>query len=524
MDIVTIDGLPVFQAKVDSEESGMLRISLVDAPAVQSDFQAFKKETSRKLLYAIQDEEKRRILGVVMRADFPIFRRDSKLGEYYIIYKADTIREMAERYLEENRQNFVNLMHEEGSEVEGVQMVQYFIKGSGINPDGFEDIADGSLFAEFHVTNDDVWEEVKAGTYKGFSLEGYFDLVPEKNKNYVEEVVDTLDGKFAEIFNSKNLKNMTKKKGLLARLAAALVREAMGNVTTDKGVLAWDSSDDLKAGDSVYIEDSEGGLVEAPDGEYITGDGKTIVVVDGKVSEIRDPEAEVAPTGEGEGDFAEVPTDNGTLEWDGEGELEAGKEVFITDEDGNRIPAPDGEYVTEDGKTIVVVEGKVSEIRDPKAEVAPQDTAFHRIAQAFAETYEEKYKKIYEAIAALGFDPYGYIVEAADDFAVYCTWGKSGDKYTRFDVSWDADGNAIVSNPVEVKPAFVEKESEAKAEVSVEEAESLRRENAELRSQLEALKKAPAAKPAHEEVKEGMAFARTGNRRLDNLSRIMSAK
>lgn len=322
MDIVTIDGLPVFQAKVDSEESGMLRISLVDAPAVQSDFQAFKKETSRKLLYTIQDEEKRRILGVVMRADFPIFRRDSKLGEYYIIYKADTIREMAERYLEENRQNFVNLMHEEGSEVEGVQMVQYFIKGSGINPDGFEDIADGSLFAEFHVTNDDVWEEVKAGTYKGFSLEGYFDLVPEKNKNYVEEVVDTLDGKFAENFNSKNLKNMTKKKGLLARLAAALVREAMGNVTTDKGVLAWDSSDDLKAGDSVYIEDSEGGLVEAPDGEYITGDGKTIVVVDGKVSEIRDPEAEVASTGEGKGDFAEVPTDNGTLEWDGEGELD----------------------------------------------------------------------------------------------------------------------------------------------------------------------------------------------------------
>lgn len=519
MEIVRIDGKPVFEAKVDSEDAGMLRISLVDDPAVQSDFLAFNNTAPRRLLYAIEDEEKRLILGVVMRADFPIYRKDESLGEYYIIYRADTIREMAEKYLADNRQNLVNLMHKEGTDVEGVQMVQYFIKGGGLAPLGFDDIADGSLFAEFHVTNDDVWKAIKEGTYKGFSLEGLFDLVPEQNKTYVEEVVDILEGKFREEINPLNLRNMkNKKKGLLARLAAALVREAMGNVTTDKGILAWDSSDDLKAGDNVYIQDTDGGLSPAPDGTYTTGDGKKIIVAGGEVSEIIDDSAEVGE-GEGEGEnFASAATDKGTLEWD-EGKLEAGKEVFITDEDGNRNPAPDGEYRTEDGKVIVVVDGKVAEIRDDSAEVAPQDTAFHRIAQAFAETYEEKYKKIYEAIAALGFDPYGYIVEAADDFAVYCTWGESGDKYTRFEVSWDADGNAIVSNPVEVKPAFVEKD----APVPAEEIENLRNENASLRSQLETLRKTPAAKPAHQEFNESGTPVKTGIRGLDNLSRIMSA-
>ena len=151
--IVTIDGLPVYQAVISDEKCGMLRISLVDDPAVQSNFVAFSKnQQPRQLMYAVQDEDKRLVLGVVMRADFPIYRRqpltDDKEVEFYIIYKADTIRTMAEKYLAENRQNLVNIMHEKGSEVEGVQMVQYFIKGAGLNPEGFDNIADGSLFAE----------------------------------------------------------------------------------------------------------------------------------------------------------------------------------------------------------------------------------------------------------------------------------------------------------------------------------------------------------------------------------------
>lgn len=41
-------------------------------------------------------------------------------------------------------------------------------------PKGFEDIADGSWFGSFKVENDNIWQEVKAGTFKGFSVEGLF--------------------------------------------------------------------------------------------------------------------------------------------------------------------------------------------------------------------------------------------------------------------------------------------------------------------------------------------------------------
>ena len=418
---------PIYEALVTSEDAGMLRISLVDLPAVESNFLAFAKEDGEPVrLYFVRDEERRIVRGVVMRADYPILRRNGDY-EYYIVFRADTIRVMAEKYLAESRQNKVDEMHNH-NDVDDVQMVQYFIKdtGAGISPSGFEDIADGSLFAEFHVLNDEVWAKVKDGTYRGFSLEGAFELAPEQMKAIPK--------------TDKNMSKIKRFKAALARLLAEF-----GNISTDKGVLAWDGDEDLKEGDAVYIEDADGNREAAPDGDYVTTDAKTVVVADGKVAEIRDPEAEVAPEEpaqeeaekEPEQTFGRIATDNGELLWEGEADLEAGREVFV-EREGELVPAPDGEYKTEDGKTIVVVEGRVAEIRDPEAEVAPE-------------------------------------------------------------------------------PAVDEEKA------------ALRAENAELRSQVETLtarvaelSRMPAAKPAHEEVKETETkLRRTGNKGLDRIAALM---
>lgn len=371
--MVTIGGIPVFDALITDEETGMMKISLVDDPAVMSDFLAF--DNHRKMqMYSVTDDARRLVRGVVMRADFPIYRRDERMGEYYIIYKPETIRLMAEKYLAESRQNDVNVMH--STDVDGVQMVQWFIKGDGVSVNGFDDIADGSLFAEFHIVNDEVWNAVKEGTYKGFSLEGYFDLAPEENLKEMEEIVEDLDGKFERIIK-KSIINITMSKINRFKAALAKLLAVFGNVTTDKGVLAWDGEDDLKAGDAVYIEDQEGNRTDAPDGDYITSDNKTIVVVDGKVSEIKDQEAEVAPEEPAEEapaeNYGRIITDKYELVWEGEEDLKEGDEVFIEEAEAGLVPAPDGEYKTEDGKTIVVVDGKVAEIRDAEAEVAPEE-------------------------------------------------------------------------------------------------------------------------------------------------------
>lgn len=302
--VVTINGIPVYDALVTDDECGMNRISLVDAPAVEADFLAFAKDKHPQM-YSVTDEEKRIVRGVVMRADFPIYRRDNR-GEYYVIYKADTIRKMAEKYLLESKQNEVNLDHQDDAEVDGVQMVQWFIKDTeaGVNPAGFEDIAEGSLFAEFHVVNDEVWASIKDGTYKGFSLEGVFDMQPEQDKAEVESIVESLDGIFTKLYKDNKMSKLQRFKEALSKIMMEC-----GNVTTDKGILYWESEDDLKQGDEVFVEDAEGNKVAAEDGDYTTEDSKIVVVVDGKVAEIKDAEAEVAPE-----QPAEQPTEEANVQ------------------------------------------------------------------------------------------------------------------------------------------------------------------------------------------------------------------
>lgn len=472
--MITFNGLPLYRATLAQEGDGVIRVSLVDDPAVCSNFDVFSKAQERKTaLYAIQDEEKRLVRGVVLRADFPIYRKDSaEETGYYVTFGREEIRKIAERYLADGRQNAVDTDHD-GQEVEGVRMVQYFLKDSaaGIAPEGFDDIADGSLFAEYHVTNDDVWNEIKDGTWKGFSVEIFYTLIPAGDTMAREE--DDRDAVAVVRLLRRlihNCTDMSKLANLRARLARILAE--FGSITTDKGVIHWDGEDDLKAGDSVWFEDEDGNRVDAQDGDYVTADGKTIVVVDGKVSEIRDPEAEVA---------------------------------------------------TEEEET------------ETQAEESAALRRFNAVRAAFDESFEDKEKAIQDAIYATreSDDPW-YLYEAGDDFAVITTWNEETYKesYVRYDIAWNEDGTAVASNPTEVELEFVpadapeaaEGPSEEEFEQAVQAAADYKAENETLKARIAELEKTPAGPSAREKYNrnEGgpLLSGSTGDKGLDRLARI----
>lgn len=456
--MVTIDGLPVYRALVDDPETGMYKISLVDDPAVESLFQKFSAER-RVLTYRVEDEERRIVRGVVMRADFPIYRRDPRFGEYYIVYTAETIRVMAEKYLLEGRQNAVNLQHEDGSDVEGVQMVQCFIKdtAAGISPEGFGDIADGSLFAEFHVVNDEVWEAVKEGTYRGFSLEGVFSLQPEQDADWVRDIVARLRGIFSEL-KTDNMGRMNRLKEALARML-----QELGSVTTDRGALQWDGEDDLRAGMDVYTGEGED-RAPAPDGDYRTEDGKVIRVENGKVAEIRDDSAEVAGA-------AQQPE-----------------------------PARDPEPEPERSPAELVREA-LSKTYDEK-----QRLIYEALSRLMA-------RDVYFYLAEAA-DDYAVAWEwnGADDTT----------RYMRYALTWENDV-PVPGEAVEVRAAFIPVDMEVTFEEVSAERDSLRAELEEVRAELERLRAEPLARPAHEEVKGGASTKPTGNRGLDRLARYLDA-
>lgn len=265
--------IPVFDALIENFDEGIYKISLVDLPAVESDFIAFKKG-DKVMKFEVENEEQRMVTGVIMRADFNIYRYDEDFGEYYIRYSKETIKQMAEKMMADNTFNNINLMHEDGTDVEGVNLVELFIKDTekGINPTNFEDIENGSLFATYKINNEAIWEEIKNGTFRGFSLEGYFQVERAKLKKQTQKnklnIMSTLFNKF--------LKSFVK----------------CGSVETDKGTLYWVGEADLQIGDELFYNTENEEAVKVEDGEYKLEDGTVIVVTDGLVSEIREADGE----------------------------------------------------------------------------------------------------------------------------------------------------------------------------------------------------------------------------------------
>ena len=75
--------------------------------------------------------------------------------------------------------------------------------------------------------------------------------------------------------------------------------------------------------------------------------------------------------------LGEVKTDKAVLTYDGDGELEVGMEVFVETEADDTIEymhPEDGEYIMEDGRTIVIKDGFVEEIKEKVEEPTTEPT------------------------------------------------------------------------------------------------------------------------------------------------------
>lgn len=180
--------IEIYEATLTDDAIGMYTISLVDDPAMEVDWMAFSKDTQSVenetlKLSILEDGMEHKVMVVICRADFPVLRK--KDGELiYVVWKKDTIKTMAQRFLKNGYQGYVNIQHQENSYVDGVEMEQIFVKDveKGIDPKGFENIEDGSLFAVYKIENDEVWEAVKRGVFTAVSLEGLFHIVREGEK------------------------------------------------------------------------------------------------------------------------------------------------------------------------------------------------------------------------------------------------------------------------------------------------------------------------------------------------------
>lgn len=186
----------------DNEKLGLTCISLVNRPAVQTDFVKFEDQQQDTI--KLSDQYEHKLFGCALRSNFPILRYDKLNQPYYIVFSAETIEKMVERYSEKSLINNVSLQHN-GTLIKGAVMTQSFIKNpsKGINPVDFEHIEDGSWFVEMKITDDKLWNQIiNSKNLNGFSIEAAVEY--ELKEQLSEQELMTIDSLINMIINNEN--------------------------------------------------------------------------------------------------------------------------------------------------------------------------------------------------------------------------------------------------------------------------------------------------------------------------------
>lgn len=163
----------------------LFAVSLVEDPAIESNFIALSKE---RIPIKLQDE-KRLLVGAALVPNKPIYRNVNG-KEFYISFDEATIEKLAQDFLANDYQHNITVEHQDN--VDDIVVVESWIKtsendksvGYGLN----EPI--GTWFIGMKVNNDQIWQRIKDGYYKGFSIEAIVGLDEFINNNNLQLSMD----------------------------------------------------------------------------------------------------------------------------------------------------------------------------------------------------------------------------------------------------------------------------------------------------------------------------------------------
>ena len=177
-----------YKVGIDSETYA---ISMVESPAIESDFVALSKEEEKRVF--LESDERHMVYGAALIPDKDIYRNNGE-QEFYISFTKESIEKMSQDFMKNYRQNEVTLDHEEMAN-------DITITESWLVEDPYKDKANalginvpkGTWMIGMKVNQIDVWDRVKSGELKGFSVESMISLEDFSKQNTNNMNIETND-------------------------------------------------------------------------------------------------------------------------------------------------------------------------------------------------------------------------------------------------------------------------------------------------------------------------------------------
>lgn len=269
--------LPIYDVICKDENEGMTAISFVDEPAILQDFVYFNKQNN----FYLSNNEKREVVSPILIPNQLIYRRDNEMGEYYIRWKKETIKQIAEKYVKNQYYNNFTIMHPmfyddslTYSDVleKDIYCLRMWItesKDDEINTKyGFNDLPEGTLCVHLKIHNRKLWNRIKSGELRGLSIEAFCNLEKinqTKIKQNKMAKFNNLFEKFVAFMNENNEEILDSLKEDNTDSALVEIKYYLDN---EKYIYIGEDG-------KCYLSDTN---EICPSGEYSLSDGNIIVV------------------------------------------------------------------------------------------------------------------------------------------------------------------------------------------------------------------------------------------------------
>jgi len=182
---------------VRDDDDGVFAISLVESPAIESDFITLsdQKEVLNKYTIDLKtvDDERKMVVGYALIPDLEIPRiKDGK--KFNIVMSKKTVSQCAQLYMKKLNQANVTSEHEKP--VQGCCVIESWVvedpKNDKVNFYKLDPAPKGGEWAVMMSLTDEEYAKAKNGTYKGFSIEAMlqgFDKLEQTKEQTEEELI-----------------------------------------------------------------------------------------------------------------------------------------------------------------------------------------------------------------------------------------------------------------------------------------------------------------------------------------------
>ena len=211
--------MKLYELQIQDELDEVFAISLVENPAIESNFMYFNEEVIK---FAAVDNDKRILIGPILIPDKKILRIDAENEPYEVYFTKPTVKKLAQNYLKKKYTGESTLEHGD-KKIKGVHLVESWIKEGKLDKsNNFGIIApEGTWMGIFQIERnkegDKLWNDyVKTGKVKGFSIEGLF-----SHKLVKASIIN-------EILLGKNINELSDKEAevVLAHIKAKILKDS----------------------------------------------------------------------------------------------------------------------------------------------------------------------------------------------------------------------------------------------------------------------------------------------------------